>query len=86
VSPEGELAALSEEHAMLEAELLEVRRVLATDRLNVTMGTMLVRMAQLRDQAVIERDEPAMIAAAWIIREHLRAWHARAEHIKALAS
>jgi len=50
------------------------------------MGTMLVRIDQLRDQALIERDEVAMVEAYRIFREHLRAWHESAEHLKALTS
>lgn len=86
MSPEEQLAAMREEHEMLERELLEVRRSLALDQLTVAMGTTLMRMLQLRDQAVVERDEVAMIEAARTIREHLRAWQESAERIKALTS
>jgi hypothetical protein len=74
------------ELAMLRRQLLEVRRSHVLDQLNVTMGMMLVRMVQLRDQAVIARDEAAMIQVASTIREHLRAWHESAEYVKALTS
>ena len=69
---------------MVQREILEVRRSHTLDQLAVTMGTLLMRMVQLRDQAVIARDEVAMIEAARTIREHLRAWGV--EYLKALAS
>lgn len=86
MSPEEQLAAMDEELAMVQRELLEVRRSHALDVLNVTMGTLLMRMVRLRDQAVIERDEVAMIEGARTIREHLRVWHESAEQLRALTS